>query len=224
MRGGARLRLEEVQAKHPRRKSPCAALLAELEAVEDSEGRSNLLDLIGLLSCRRAVRPLLAMAAKLEPEVPIPRETVWIKSPQRDLLADIFIALGRIDTPLSQGVLARFLLTSKNPLVRADAMEAMAFGKNFDSELVSPYASMEATIPEILSALYALEFNHRKTPEEVENRLRPLLAHEYPNVRSFCINVMRFNAAHRDLVATMLNDPSQGIREDAAEALELMGP
>lgn len=214
--------LVEIMARHPRRKSACSALIAELELAEESAPR-RLLDVIGTLRCRKAVRVLGKLADRLEARVPLPVGEWGSGTAQEVLLRDVFIVLGSIDSPRSQGVLRRFLLRSKNPIVRADAMEAMAWGYNFDPEIIWPYVSMECTIPEILSALYALGFeriNHGKSAEEVEERIRPLLGHSYPHIRRFCLRLLEQDASHRELVASMLADPHVGA--EAAQIVDAM--
>jgi HEAT repeat protein len=179
--------------------------------------------LLGYLKCRRSVGALEALAKQLEPQIAMPEGDWGENTPEAALLNGVLMALGTIGSAQSQRVLTTFLQESQNPLVRADAMEAMGLARTFDQSLVWPYASMDASTPEILSALYALQFNSgRVGAVEVRERLEPLMQHEYGLVRAFTIEVLARNRVHRTFIASYADDPSEAVRQVVAEALRMI--
>jgi hypothetical protein len=99
-------------------------------------------------------------------------------------------------------------------------MEFMAFGRKFDPELVLPFASLSYSTPEILSALYALECRHYKyRPDEVRQRIVPLMDHPHPQVQSYMISLFTRNAAHREFLISLQSHSCERIRAEAAEAV-----
>ena len=203
--------------RHPQRSTPCSALLSEIMTAEDFADRTRALDIFGLRSCRRGIRQLESLIPGLEKQVEMPSEPWGPTSEERSLLADIFVALGRIDTDESQGILAEVVQRSHNPVVRADAMEAMAFGNNYDLKLVLPFISSSAHETEICSALYAAEF--RTTAALPRRKITPLLSHPYNHVRYFAILVLRHHRSCRDLISSLKDDPDRGVRDIVADSL-----
>jgi HEAT repeat protein len=217
--------VEEVKARHPHRSSACGALLSELFTAKELADRRKAADHLGLHPCRRGVKQIERLIDDLEKRVAFPEDIWGGIDPDRDLLGDLFVVLGRFDTDEAQGVLARIVRTSRNPLVRADAMEAMAYGKNFDLEPVLPYISMDASEPEILSALYAAEFGDfaTKRPAEATRRIKPLLAHSYPGVRAFAARALAWNRpVNRHLIESLSDDESDLVRREVADMLRMM--
>jgi hypothetical protein len=218
LREKIRLYLADVKARNPN-KSACTALLGELLNSEESDGWFAAI-LLGDLKCRKAVPKIASAAQELAGQLRMPTEEWDSDLPGCKKLECLLCALGRIDSKESQGVLAALLQTSPNPRVRADVMEFMAFGNRFDPELVLPYASLDYSTPEILSALYAMHCRHYKyRPDEVRRRLMPLMDHPYPQVQSYMIELFTHNTAHRDFLESLKTHSSERIQAEAAKAL-----
>ena len=208
----------DVEQRYPRL-SRCAALVEELRLAEESV-LFLAAECFGQLRCSKLVRQLGNVARELATQFPMPEDEWGSELPGRKRLEAVLWALGRTDTLQSQGILAELLQSSRNPIVRADVMEYMAYGRNFNAELVWPFADMKFSIPEILSAIYALEFNQGEhSSEEVELRLEPLLAHEYPLVASYIMTLLSRDPVHRDFVNSLLGHPAEHVRKAAADAL-----
>lgn len=212
--------LEAIRLKHPMRSTACSALLSEIMTAKDVADRSRALDILGLRGCRRGIRQLESLIPGLEKKVEMPVAAWGPTSPERSLLRDIFVALGRIDTDEAQGALANIVRRSPNPVVRADAMEAMAFGKNYDLKLVLPFISISAHEMEICSALYAAEF--RTTAALARRKITPLLSHPYNHVRYFAILVLRHHRSCRDLISSLKDDPDGRVRGIVADSLRFL--
>ena len=147
----------------------------------------------------------------------------WVGPPERRLLDGILMAMGPMDTARSHLLLVHLLRNSQSHLVRADALEAMAFEKErFDFDLVRPFASDRVSPPEILSALYALRYYDyaNRRPEGARECVSPLLRHEHPMVRVYGIELLMLNASNLDLILPLGDDPSPHVRKAVAEAAE----
>ena len=188
------------------------------------DDRSRAAHELGLHRSRRGIGALESLATRLQRVVEAYQEE-WGGPSERRLLGAILITLGYMDTPRSHAHLARLIRESTSHVVRADALEAVAFEKEqFDFDLVLPFALDRSHPAEILSALYALEFHNYANvrPEEARAVVRPLLVHPYPMVPVFGIGLLMFRASNLDLILPLANDPNEHIRKAVVEAVEFI--
>lgn len=180
----------------------------------------NAAECLGHLRGTRVERRLTRLAGDLASRLPMPTGEWGIGLDGRKRLECVLWALGRIDSERSQGALADLLHSSPNPIVRADVMEYMAFGNNFGPELVLPYASLRYSTPEILSALYAMYCRHYDyQPDDVRDRLMPLMEHPHPNVQDYMMDLFCLNEAHRGFLVGLSSHASERIRTLAMQAI-----
>lgn len=195
------------------------ALLDEVTKGIDSPDRIHAAIMLGLEGCRRGLKRLERLIDEMVKAVEA-NDSAWVGPPERGLLACVLIAVGHRDTEASHALLARLIRESSSHLVRADALEGTAYEKErFDLDLVLPFTSMRAQPPEILSALYALEFRARDRPEEIRERVAPLLAHPYGMIRCFAVRVLMFRDSNLDLILPLTDDPEPQVREAVEEAI-----
>jgi hypothetical protein len=212
--------LEEVKRRHPKSQTVCGALLAEITSAESLKDRAHAADVFGLLKCRRGLRRLESLAEEIEPLVDFPT----LGSPECRYFADLMLAIGRMDTASSHAALVRVLARAENPLVRALAIDGLAFEQeHFDLDLVLAFLRPDASREEICSSLYALEFWNYvvKCPKEARRRIRPYLKHEEPFVRMYAVEVLSFNEKNRDLILPLRADPSPHVTKDVERALRM---
>jgi HEAT repeat protein len=214
--------LQVVRSRHTNRKSACGALLADILSDGDLRERWRSAHAFGSLGCSRGIQSLLPLIEKLESRViPPHHEHEAHQREERELFHALLMALGFTDCPAGHAVLERLVTLSSNPIVRADALEAMAFEEEqFDLELVLPFVSSEATFWEIISALYALLFKGyaRKNPGDAFRRIAPLLLHEHPMVRVSAIEVLQEDRSNQNVILELKDDPSEVVRQVVDEA------
>ncbi len=216
--------LAEVRRRHPRCRSDSRALLAEILTAPELSDRRHAASAFGVKRYRRGIGPLKRYVAELVKIVEASGD-YWVGPPERSLLSELLIAVGCMDTRRSHNLLVRLLRKSSSHLVRADALESMAFEKvRFDPDLVLPFLSEHASTPEILSALYALEFHDyaNQRPEDARERVASFLSHPYSMVRNFAVRVLMFRASNLDLILPLADDPEPHVQETVAEAVRFI--
>lgn len=210
--------------KHGHRHSRCGVVLAEILTSSDLSCQRRAAIVFGLEGYRRGLGRLERLITELVQSIES-SDSIDSASPELSLLHQLLFAVGRMDTLPSHALVERLIHGSKEPTIRADALECTAFEEErFDWDLVLPFASFDADVPEILSALYALEFHNYATrfPDQAREKIPPLLHHPYPMVRIFAIRVLMFNDANLEIVRPFAEDPDPNVKSSAEEAIEWM--
>jgi hypothetical protein len=218
--------LGELRRRHPGRKTACGAVLAEIVAGTDSHDRGRAMSLFMRLRCRGGHRALERIVKELQPRVDDPNDPAGESgSKEWSLCSGVICTIGSIDNATSHEILARLLATLPSGRTKADVLEGMGFErKQFDPALAIPFLSPDTPVREILSALYALEYNDysRKQPEDAERRLRPLLQSPNPQVRQYALVALRSAPQFRPLVLALSDDPDPYVRQVVGEVLRWM--
>lgn len=205
--------IDRVRAKHPDRRSVVGALLAEMLSPKEPSLRDHAANIFGYLRFRRGIRQLECLVDEL------------VGHGDVSTLHMILYAIGRMDTPRSHAVLTRLLRESNDPVIRGDVLEMMAFeDRCFDLDLVLSFLSEGSHHRELISVLYALEFQDyvNEAPEESRKRIEPFLRHEHPNVRAFAVRTLSFHEMNRDLLESMADDPDPTVRSNVADGLRML--
>lgn len=213
--------MAQVRAKYSRRKSATEALTLEILTGSDLADRRRAALLLVLLRGRPRLGRLKRLIAELVVKVEATNDE-WLGPPERNLLCNLLLAFGFMDTKRSHAVLARLACESASHLVRADALEAMAFEKRFfDLDLVLPFLHETTSTPELLSALYAIQYTGyaKNRPDDARERLRPLLNHPYGHVRAYTVDILGNDPSNFSLIETLQDDPHMLVREWVADAL-----
>jgi len=120
-------------------------------------------------------------------------------------------------------LLERLITSSPHPLIRAYALEATAFERAvFDWDLVMPFLSPDCHIEEIVSALYASEFQSIASTHEVlaRERIAPLLSHPSPRVRAHAVQALAESPANWSIISALQDDPDETVKESIRWALQ----
>jgi hypothetical protein len=142
-------------------------------------------------------------------------------SGQRHLRTCLMVALGIMDTYMGHRALSRWA-RAPDPDVRADALEGIAFEKQyFDEALVLSFFRSNVTDAELLSALYALQFwgFAAKRFHLARHLIRPLLDHDNVNVQSFAVEALAESPSNQRLLRRLQDHPSEAVRSAATERL-----
>lgn len=214
-------RLAEIRARHPHRKSDGGALLAEILTAPELADQKWAASIFGIGGYRSGLRSLERRLGELVPIVEASDE-YWIGPPERKVVAELLWAIGCMDTAASHAVIARVIRTSTSHLVRADAIEnTNQEHQNFEFGLVVPFLSMDASEPEISSALYALQ---GRDFEGSRTHVAPLLGHESDVVKAMAIYLLMRHASNLDLILPFADHPTGFVRESVAEAIRYHEP
>ncbi len=213
----------QLKTRHPHRKSEVGVLVAEITSGEDLARRSAAAHIYGVRKYRRGYTSIKAAIDAIW--CVVEQKESWVPCPETRLLSALLIASGNVDTRESHSLLLKVLAESRHAQVRGDALEAMAFEDHcFELELVCQYAAFHAEVPEILSAVYALEFHGfaGEHPEQARNVLCPLLSHIHPMVRVYAVRALSFNSSNRNLILALKDDPEAHVRTEVKEAVRVM--
>lgn len=205
----------EIRRRHPSRSSNCGAVLAEIFGAASEDDRLRAISLMGsALRCQRGIGQLERLIRNLERRFD-DGTAGWEED---RLITALFKCLGFIDTPRSHAVLERAARTANHPMVRANALEGMCFeSETFDTNLVLSFLKEETSEPELLSALYALQWKPylSKRRKDARRRIGALLAHPSHNVRLYAVETLggpMIQAENLDLIAPLVDDPSPAVR------------
>jgi hypothetical protein len=213
--------LARVRALHPYRRSDCGAVLDEFLTAPELEDQVSAVYLFAGLECRRGFKRMENALPELLRKVEAETDE-WIGPPERRLFAGMLYAIAQMDTPESHACLVHLLHNSPSHLVRDDVLEAMAFEKRqYDRELILPFLALDCSTPEILSALYALQYKGYVTeqPEDALARVLPLLDHPHVMVTVYVIELLKEHPPNLARLLQLRDHPSPHVQKALGEAV-----